>query len=1091
LGSFHDLTYHLKEEEFVMILQGKLYAVSPIYRGNARKTLFTRDGDGTQRLVSLAGEIAGTAQALMDAFIGTSRTGGNMGLLNHLWLRLYNSPMPADLISRVDCNLQEECYPRDHLFDLRMGIRLDEDRWAAEANANYKMETLFRNSVFNLEMNVNDSALQQGENTTRLYYVLQELKEGRFWFGAGKSKGLGRCRLEMDLPFPAPATPPRVHPKANHLTITLRFDTTNPVLVGWNWGKLDPAVPAFAAIEGRLLVEAMRTIPEPIRKRLEMGIGGPILSPEIWKKKLAEYLPKVMAIWMKERSQKQIEGWVFPKAAVNKLGKGKHPLSKKVLESLKPLVDKPFPSQEAAQSALDDALGKKSNMAKRVLEVLKPVSQTVQQFDREAWAEIASSLGLDIHLAERLAPQIRNEGALTEILTQPCTSILPGLYQQVDRQIRMLQSDPWIEMEITNREEHIQIKNLLLQGKIDEKQWKNPQQPPEGIKSATWKEFLDSHSRVEYKHMLNTRNLQKSIENDRNQIALLKAYRDRVRQELVQSYNTDFRAGGVANREISRKYGKPYDKIFMRMLSWSPSAQDRRRWEVFIPGSTIKGAFRKRASQVLKTLWGESSQASEKLDRLFGQQGQRALAFFADAHLSDPDVPSQAWCSMDGVKMDPKTAQPIEEAKADYLYAYGSKLSFQLRVDLQDLGENDLEIFALLTHLLQDFQKGDIPLGGEKTCGFGWVKATVAGMTWMTTRPDDIGKKLFGEQRLAQNGIWHTLNLSGEVAAKALQSVKPLVSQEKKIAPSPPKASQGFISHRAFGGYCGILAVAAEILTPISVAESGEPSYKATLDDGPINGRDFFSIAPPEAGLRGDQKIYALPSKSIKGMIRHIYTITSDSSKPSPDLSHLNPVDSLFGFVGEGQNQALMGRVAFSFGVFEQAEHTWFQVPFPYGAWRFIDGEWKNVKKGRAPILLVGQNWRLFPHAPLAPIVQKLDGFRPDTSQASYMRAILPGARCRFTVRFWNLEQQELQRLIWSLVLEPGLAHKMGRGRYLGFGSLRLQLEPDSFLTDWANRYAGKSEENWRMPIKANEWINPGVIANYEELKKALDAKHI
>ena len=30
-----------------MILKGKLYVESPIYRGNARKTLFTRDGDGT------------------------------------------------------------------------------------------------------------------------------------------------------------------------------------------------------------------------------------------------------------------------------------------------------------------------------------------------------------------------------------------------------------------------------------------------------------------------------------------------------------------------------------------------------------------------------------------------------------------------------------------------------------------------------------------------------------------------------------------------------------------------------------------------------------------------------------------------------------------------------------------------------------------------------------------------------------------------------------------------------------------------------------------------------------------------------------
>jgi CRISPR/Cas system CSM-associated protein Csm3 (group 7 of RAMP superfamily) len=1073
-----------------MLLQGKLFAESPIYRGNARKTLFTRDGDGMQRLISLPGEIAGTAQSLMDAFIGQSRSGGNIGLLNHLWLRLYKSQMPGNLIARVQCNLQEECYPRDRLFDLRMGIRLDEDRWAAEANANYKYETLFRNAAFNLKIDVNDAALQQGDNAARLYYALQELQAGRFWFGAGKSKGLGRCRIEMNIPFSASSTP-SVNDRANHLTINLRFNANNPVLVGWNWGKLDPAVPAFAAIEGRLLVEAMRTLPEPIRRRLEMGIGGPILSPEAWKKKLAEYLPKVLAIWLRERANREVEGWVFPKAAVAKLGKGKHPLSKKTLDDLQPLVDKPFPSQEAAQTALDDALGKKSNMAKRLLEVLAQVRQTTQQFDHEAWRELADSLGFDVQLAERLEPQIQNESALVQILTPACGKILPSLYQQVDRQINLLRSDPWIDAEIASREEHLRIKTMLLDRKISEPQWKNPSAPPEGIRAATWKEFLDSHSRVDYHHMLQPRNLQKSISNDRNQIALLQACRDRVRQELTQPYNTDFRAGGVANREKSRKYGKPYDKMFMRMLVWTPSAKESGRWEVFIPGSTIKGAFRKRASQVLKTLWGESAQTNAKLDRLFGKQGERGLVFFSDAYLSDPQISQSAWCAMDGVRMDPKTAQPIEEAKADYLYAYGDKLAFQLRLDIQDLDEKDLETFALLKHLLQDFQRGDIPLGGEKTCGFGWVKASVTGINWMAAKPDGIGKKLFGGQSASPSGIWHTLDLDGETAAGVLQPAETLAANAKPASSSPIKTSQGFISHRAFAGYCGELMVTAEILTPTGVQESGEPSFKARLDDGPVNGHDFFSMAPPEADKRGAQKIYALPSKSIKGMIRHLYTIASDSRQPSSDLSHLNPVDSLFGFVGAGQNQALMGRLAFNFGVFESPQLAWFKAPYPYGSWHFINGEWKKIQKGRVPIFRIGEDWRLFQHAPLAPIVEKVNEFKPDTAQASYMRAILPGATCRFAIRFWNLEQQELQRLMWCLALEQGLAHKIGKGRYLGFGSLRLQIQPESYLTDWTNRYASQAPQNWRLPIDVNAWMNPQVIAHYDELKKALDAQHL
>ena len=215
-----------------MIIKGKLHAETPLYRGNARKTLFTRDGDGTNKLVSLAGEVSGTAQSLMDAFIGQSDNRKNIGLLNRLWHRLYHETMPGALIRKVDCKLCKESYPRNHFFDLRMGIKLDEDRWAAEANSNYKMETLLRHSVFDFTMSLNDSALQKGDNAAKLYYLLQEIMAGRFWFGAGKSKGLGRVRLEANLPLATPEVPPALHKTANYLRINISFDTQNPVLVG-------------------------------------------------------------------------------------------------------------------------------------------------------------------------------------------------------------------------------------------------------------------------------------------------------------------------------------------------------------------------------------------------------------------------------------------------------------------------------------------------------------------------------------------------------------------------------------------------------------------------------------------------------------------------------------------------------------------------------------------------------------------------------------------------------------------------------------------------------------------------------------------
>ena len=250
-------------------------------------------------------------------------------------------------------------------------------------------------------------------------------------------------------------------------------------------------------------------------------------------------------------------------------------------------------------------------------------------------------------------------------------------------------------------------------------------------------------------------------------------------------------------------------------------------------------------------------------------------------------------------------------------------------------------------------------------------------------------------------------------------------------------------------------------------------------------------MAPPQADQRRAQKLYALPSRSIKGLIRHIYAIASDSRQASPDISRLNPVDGLFGWVGQGPNQALAGRLSFSFGLFQDPQLAWFKVPYPYGQWQYSGGQWQNVPGGTASLLRVAQTWRLFPHAPLAPIVERLDGFQPDTVQASYFRAILPGARARLAIRFWNLEEEELQRLIWCVSLEPELAHKMGKNRYLGCGSLRLHILPQSHLIDWANRYAGQPEESWRLPLQVDEWINRDVIEHYAQLRRALNAERL
>ncbi len=1073
-----------------MILKGKLYAESPIYRGNARKTLFTRDNDGTQRLVSLAGEIAGTAQSLMDAFIGQSKNGKNIGLLNELWNRLYRSPLPKDLITKVECKMNRECYPNNNFFDLRMGIKLDEDRWAAESNANYKMETLFKNSYFDFTLYINDRLLKQNDNESKLYYLLDELRAGRFYFGAGKNKGLGKCRLEMEIPFSSDKNFSEINPKANHLFIHLCINAMNPILVGWNWGKIDPEIPAFAAIEGKQLIMAMRNLPAPLKMRLEMTIGGPILDPEDWKKKFADFLPRLIAIYLQEISLKQGDFWILPQKAIKKLSTGKFPLSKKVLSSLEPFCDQPFSSQEEAEEKFKQVMGKKANLISRVMEQIEKQSLSNEKFDNEAWLEIAADLGLPKNLTKTLESSINDEDALMGILKPECDKILPQIYQTIDQQIKLLQSDAWIDMEISNREDHVKIKTLILNQQITESDWHRKDFIPEGIKAPAWKEFLSSHSNVNFRHLANERNLRKSITNDQNHINFLKTYRNRTRQELAQPFNTDFRPGGPFNREISKKYGKPFDTLFMRMLSWKPSSREG-EWEIYIPGSTIKGAFRKRASQILKTLWGENSKTSDILDKLFGTMGKRGIIFFSDAYLQVPEVPNSVWCSMDGVRMDAATGKPIEEAKSDYLFACGENLSFQLKLELQDLREHDLETISILSHLLLDFHRGDIPLGGEKTNGFGWSQAEITKIKWLSIKNNEVSKKLFGEKTYKKQGLWDELTLTAEDALKVIKSAESIKTDMDRIPKTPPKANQGFISHRYFGGLCGTLSLKGEILTPTHIKESGEPSFRSIFEGEHINGWDFFSINSPDNSFRKDDRTYALPSKSVRGMIRQIYAIATESAEESKDISQLNPADSLFGWVGSGPNQAIAARLSFDFAVFESPQFSWFKIPYPYGNWQFENGEWKNVPQAQAKISLIADKWRYFPNTPLAPNVEKLDAFEPDSVKAKYFRAILPGSHARLNIRFWNLTEKELQRLIWCFVLEAGLAHKIGNSRYLGFGSLRFKLSENSYLIDWKNRYSDESDNSWRKPISAEDWINLDVIENQEQLRKALNADQI
>jgi hypothetical protein len=76
------------------------------------------------------------------------------------------------------------------------------------------------------------------------------------------------------------------------------------------------------------------------------------------------------------------------------------------------------------------------------------------------------------------------------------------------------------------------------------------------------------------------------------------------------------------------------------------------------------------------------------------------------------------------------------------------------------------------------------------------------------------------------------------------------------------------------------------------------------------------------------------------------------------------------------------------------------------------------------------------------------------------------GNEFKFEVFFENLEEWELGLLLYSLELEEGLAHKIGMGKALGFGSVKIKVN-EICIRESAN--------NWKPTTYKNDYIVEGL----------------
>ncbi len=82
-------------------------------------------------------------------------------------------------------------------------------------------------------------------------------------------------------------------------------------------------------------------------------------------------------------------------------------------------------------------------------------------------------------------------------------------------------------------------------------------------------------------------------------------------------------------------------------------------------------------------------------------------------------------------------------------------------------------------------------------------------------------------------------------------------------------------------------------------------------------------------------------------------------------------------------------------------------------------------------------------------------GIATSRRDGKYNHRITPlntGSEFEFSAGFSNLEEQEWQALLYAIVLEPEMRHKIGYAKPSGFGSVRIDIE-EIRLIDYTQRY--------------------------------------
>ena len=213
-----------------------------------------------------------------------------------------------------------------------------------------------------------------------------------------------------------------------------------------------------------------------------------------------------------------------------------------------------------------------------------------------------------------------------------------------------------------------------------------------------------------------------------------------------------------------------------------------------------------------------------------------------------------------------------------------------------------------------------------------------------------------------------------------------------------------------------------------------------------------------EPFIKNEQNQHIIPGSSLKGLFRNLaetigngcFLLYGENYKNLPRNFQKCNTDNLciacrmFGRIpGRGDSSNLhRGNVSFNDAIeVKICEHTAVYTialmgPKPRHEAFYMDPTKRHIA-GR----------KFYFHQPL--------GIQTAGQGSRYNQHITPidkGSHFAFAAQFTNLEAVELQTLLYALVLEPKMRHKLGYGKPAGFGSVHFEITKLT-LIDYASRY--------------------------------------